>query len=68
MGNRGILEAYQPTTSKELNVSRLIEIYRKCPSPSNRAKLQAYLQKHMMAVCMATEQEIAFLKAHEFKI
>jgi len=49
-------------------VSRLIEIYRKCPSPSNRAKLQAYLQKHMMAVCMATEQEIAFLKAHEFKI
>jgi hypothetical protein len=68
VGNRGILEAYQPTTSKELNVSRLIEIYRKCPSPSNRAKLQAYLQKHMMAVCMATEQEIAFLKAHEFKI
>ena len=49
-------------------MSRLIETYRKCPSPSNRAKLQAYLQKHMMSVCMATEQEIAFLKAHEFKI
>jgi hypothetical protein len=61
------MQSSQPT-SKELNVSRLIEIYRKCPSPSNRAKLQAYLQKHMMAVCMATEQEIAFLKAHEFKI
>lgn len=38
------------------------------PTPSNRAKLQAYLQKHMMAVCMATEQEIAFLNAHEFKL
>jgi hypothetical protein len=66
VGNRGIVEP--SSTSKELTVSRLIETYRKCPSPSNRAKLQAYLQKHMMAVCMATEQEIAFLKAHEFKI
>lgn len=49
-------------------MSKLIDNFRKCPTPSNRAKLQAYLQKHMMAVCMATEQEIAFLKAHEFKL
>lgn len=49
-------------------MSKLINNFRKCPTPSNRAKLQAYLQKHMMAVCMATEQEIAFLKAHEFKL
>ena len=61
------MQSSQPT-SKELTVSKLIETFRKCPTPSNRAKLQAYLQKHMMAVCMATEQEIAFLKAHEFKL
>ena len=61
------MQSSQPT-SKELTVRKLIETYRKCPTPSNRAKLQNYLQKHMMAVCMATEQEIAFLKAHEFKI
>lgn len=47
---------------------KLIETYRKCPTPSNRAKLQNYLQKHMMAACMATPEEIAFLKANEFKV
>jgi len=56
------------TTSKELTVRKLIETYRKCPTPSNRAKLQTYLQKHMMAACMATPEEIAFLKANEFKV
>jgi hypothetical protein len=49
-------------------MSKLIDTYRKCPTPSNRAKLQAYIKKHMMAVCMATPEEIAFLKAHEFTI
>ena len=49
-------------------MSKLIEIYRKCPTPSNRAKLQNYLSKHMMAACMATAEEIAFLKANEFKV
>jgi hypothetical protein len=47
---------------------KLINAYRKMPSPSNRAKLQAYLNKHMMAVCLATPEEIAFLKTHEFTI
>jgi hypothetical protein len=49
-------------------MNKLIETYRKCPTPANRAKLQTYLQKHMMAVCLATSDEIAFLKANEFKI
>ena len=48
-------------------MSKLIETYRKLPSPANRAKLQAYLDKHMMAVCSASEEEVAFLKANEFK-
>lgn len=47
-------------------MSKLILAYRKLPTPSNRAKLQAYIQKHMMALCCATADEIAFLKANEF--
>lgn len=49
-------------------MSKLIAAYRKLPSPTNRQRLQNYLNKHMMAVCLATPDEIAFLKAHEFKI
>ncbi len=49
-------------------MSKLINKYRSAPSPSNRAKLQDYLNKHMMAVTMATAEEIAFLRTHEFKI
>lgn len=53
---------------QELNMSRLIATYRAAPTPANRAKLQAYLNKHMMAVCMASDDEIAFLKANGFSI
>jgi len=49
-------------------MTKLINAYRALPSPTNRAKLQKYLDKHMMAACMATPEEVAFLKAHEFKI
>ena len=49
-------------------MNKLINAYRKLPSPTNRAKLQAYLDKHMMAICMATPEDVAFLKANEFKI
>lgn len=46
-------------------MTKLINAFRKLPSPSNRAKLQAYLRKHPMAICCATEEELAFLAAHE---
>jgi hypothetical protein len=49
-------------------MNKLLNAYRKLPSPANRAKLQNYLNKHMMAVCLATPEDIAFLKAHEFKV
>ena len=49
-------------------MTKLINAYRKMPSPTNRAKLQAYLDKHMMSICMATPEDVAFLKANEFKI
>jgi hypothetical protein len=47
---------------------RLLNAYRKLPSPSNRNKLQTYLNKHMMAVCLATPEEVTFLKAHNFTL
>ena len=47
-------------------MKRLLEAYKKLPSPTNRAKLQAYLRKHMMATCLATPEEIAFLRANQF--
>lgn len=49
-------------------MTKLINAYRKLPSPSNRAKLQSYLDKHMMAVCMASVEERNFLEANEFRI
>ena len=49
-------------------MSKLINQYRAMPSPANRTKLQAYLNSHMMAVCMATVEDVAFLKAHEFNV
>ena len=49
-------------------MQKLLNAYRKLPSPSNRAKLQAYLNKHLMAVCLASIEDIAFLRAHNFEI
>jgi predicted nucleotide-binding protein len=49
-------------------MKRLLNAYRKLPSPSNRLKLQQYLDKHMMAICLATPEDQAFLKAHQFNI
>jgi hypothetical protein len=49
-------------------MQKLINAYRKLPSPSNRAKLQTYLNKHTMAVCLALPEDIAFLRTHEFTI
>jgi hypothetical protein len=49
-------------------MKKLLESYKKLPSPSNRTKLQNYLNKHMMAICMASQEDIAFLKDNEFKI
>ena len=49
-------------------MSKLINAYRTLPSPTNRTKLQAYLHKHMMAVCMASPEELAFLKANGFSL
>ena len=49
-------------------MQKLLNAYRTNPTPANHAKLQAYLNKHMMAVCLALPEEIAFLKANNFSI
>ena len=49
-------------------MNKLINPYRAMPSPANRVKLQAYINKHMMAVCLASVDEVAFLKANEFNV
>lgn len=49
-------------------MTKLLNTYRAVPTAANRAKLQAYLNKHMMAVCMASPDEVAFLKANQFSI
>jgi hypothetical protein len=48
-------------------MSKLIAAYRALPTPTNRAKLQTYMDRHQMAVCMASLEEVAFLRSNEFK-
>lgn len=47
---------------------RLIAAYRNLPSPSNRAKIEAYARKHPMAACILTVEEAAFLAAHGIRV
>jgi hypothetical protein len=47
---------------------KLLEAFLANPNDKARAKLQAYLNKHMMAVCMATPEQNAFLRANGFKL
>jgi hypothetical protein len=48
-------------------MNKLIQAFKADPSDKNREKLAAYLQKHMMAICMASPEEQQFLKANGFK-
>jgi hypothetical protein len=48
-------------------MSKLIQAFKADPSDKNRAKLTAYLQKHMMAICMASPEKQKFLKTNGFK-
>lgn len=63
------LPAIRPANERgNSTVSKLLEKFRANPSAENRQKLQTYINRHMMAVCMATAEELAFLKTHDFKI
>jgi hypothetical protein len=49
-------------------MQRLLNAYRTLPSPSNRTKLQTYINRHMMAVCLLTPEQTAFLRANNFTL
>lgn len=47
----------------ETHMSKLINAHKANPSDANLAKLAAYLRKHMMALCMADADELAYLRS-----
>ena len=49
-------------------MSKLLAKYKAVPTPTNRVKLQTYLNKHPFAICLASVEEHQFLKANEFKV
>ena len=49
-------------------MATLLNAYRAAPTAANRAKLARYLHRHAMALCLATAEEYAFLKANGFDV
>lgn len=49
-------------------MTKLLNTFRAAPTEANRRKLQAYLNKHMMALCMARPEDIEFLRINNFSI
>lgn len=49
-------------------MQKLINTYRAAPTEANKAKLQSYLRKHPMAVCMLLPNEFQFLHSAGFNI
>lgn len=47
-------------------MNKLLNKYRAVPTAANRAKLQAYLNKHFMAVCLASPDDQNFLTLNNF--
>jgi hypothetical protein len=49
-------------------MSKLLTTYRTEPTAANHAKLQAYINKHTMAVCMLAIVDQEFLRLNKFSI
>jgi hypothetical protein len=49
-------------------MKKLLDQFKANPTDANRTKLQNYLRKHMMAICVATPEDQQYLKAHGFTI
>jgi hypothetical protein len=47
-------------------MNKLLEAFLKNPTEQARAKLQTYLAKHPMSVCMASPEQHQALKQHGF--
>ena len=44
-----------------LRMDKLINAFRALPNDANRSKLQAYINRHMMAVCLLTAEDQHYL-------
>ena len=49
-------------------MNKLLENFKRLPSPLNRAKLQNDFINHKMAICLATPDQQAFLTVNEFEV
>lgn len=49
-------------------MSKLIQKFQAAPTEANRVRLANYLRQHMMATCMATADELTFLKSNGFAV
>jgi hypothetical protein len=47
-------------------MQRLINLYRRLPTMTNRAKLKAYMAKHPMALCLLSDEDANFLRQNGF--
>jgi hypothetical protein len=46
---------------------KLINTYRRVPTPTNRRRLQAYITKYPMSWVLASETQREFLRANQFE-
>ena len=49
-------------------MTKLLTAYMANKTEASAKRLQSYLSKHMMAVCMASPEELATLRAEGFKL
>ena len=49
-------------------MANLLNAYRAAPTAANRAKLARYLDRHAMALCLATAEDQAYLQANGFDV
>ena len=55
-------------TQGKKKMASLLKAYRAAPTAANRAKLARYLDRHAMALCLATAEEQAYLQANGFDV
>jgi hypothetical protein len=48
-------------------MNKLLTAYAANKTDKTRARLQAYILKHMMSMCLASADEVAYLRAEGFK-
>ena len=67
-GSRPSRSSVPCLTNRKHIMKKLLDQFRSNPTDANRAKLQAYLRKHMMAICVASPEDQQYLKANGFSI